>query len=90
MIAQGLRIKSRPGPLPRKWAIVLQIGLLIAWILIWEFVPKIPGLSKVSTFFDPFFISSPTRTWGALTSLLSVGGQQFDSHQVRFGVGVRF
>jgi hypothetical protein len=26
----------------------------------------------------------------ALTSLLSVGGQQLDSHQVRFGVGVRF
>jgi hypothetical protein len=26
----------------------------------------------------------------ALTSLLSVGGQQLQSHQVRFGVGVRF
>jgi NitT/TauT family transport system permease protein len=67
----GLRIRPRAGPLPRKWAIVLQIALLIAWILIWEYVPKIPGLSKVSTFLDPFFISSPTRTWGALTALLS-------------------
>ena len=71
MSTQGLHIKRRAGPLPRKWAIVLQVGLLVSWILVWEYVPKIPGLSRVSTFFDPFFISSPTRTWAALTSLLS-------------------
>jgi NitT/TauT family transport system permease protein len=70
-VKDGLLLRRRPGPLPRKWAIVLQIGLLVAWLLIWEFVPKIPGVAKISTFFDPFFISSPTRTWGALSQLLN-------------------
>ena len=38
-----------------------QALLVIVFLAGWEWVPQIPGLSKHSHVFDPFFISSPSR-----------------------------
>jgi NitT/TauT family transport system permease protein len=47
-----------------------QIGLLVAVLAAWQWVPSIPGIHSVTVSLDPFFISSPERvakrTWRLL------------------------
>lgn len=50
---------------------LLQIGLALAFLLAWEFLPKVPLLAAHLRFLDPFFISSPTATWHSLVGLLT-------------------
>lgn len=46
-----------------------QIGLLVAFLLAWQYIPRIPGLKEVSHLFDPYFVSSPERVWRELVNL---------------------
>lgn len=39
------------------WQLVIVLIIIVGW----QYVPKIPGISKVFSFEDPFFISSPSR-----------------------------
>jgi NitT/TauT family transport system permease protein len=48
-----------------------QIALLAALILAWQYLPQIGALQRFGHFFDPYFISSPTRIWTKLLDLFS-------------------
>ena len=45
--------------LSRRACIAYQLGIVLAFLAAWQFVPQIPGLSQQLVLFDPFFISSP-------------------------------
>jgi NitT/TauT family transport system permease protein len=38
-----------------------QIGLVAAFLILWQYLPAIKGLQNVNHVFDPFFVSSPTK-----------------------------
>ena len=49
------RIKAR-SPV---W--LTQLGLLIGFLLAWQYLPQIPALKAMGHLFDPYFVSSPQR-----------------------------
>ena len=53
-----LRI-GRAGPGSRASVLAVQAGIVAAFVLAWEFVPRITALRAWGPVFDPFFISSP-------------------------------
>lgn len=48
---------------------VTQILVTVVVLAAWQFTPQIGNLSQLK-FFDPYFISSPTRVWDSLADLL--------------------
>jgi NitT/TauT family transport system permease protein len=38
-----------------------RLGLLIAFLAAWEWLPQIPAVAHLAHFLDPFFISSPSK-----------------------------
>ncbi len=61
-------------PLSRGLTLLLQALIVIAVLLAWQFVPKIPGISQVSPAFDSFFISSPVQVYQTLSDLFTGNG----------------
>jgi NitT/TauT family transport system permease protein len=51
--------------------IAVQLLILVAFLLMWEFLPKVGWLSDRLTFLDPYFISSPSEIWATLGDLAS-------------------
>lgn len=49
--------------------LAVQLGLLIAILAAWEYIPKISGIRQVITFADPYFISSPSEIWNTVLDL---------------------
>lgn len=43
-----------------------RVAVLVAWLAIWEYVPKIEWLAHQFRFLDPFFISSPSQSIQAI------------------------
>jgi len=37
-----------------------RVAVIVAFLLGWQYLPKVPNIRKSFTFLDPFFISSPT------------------------------
>jgi NitT/TauT family transport system permease protein len=54
--------------------LIPQVLLLVVLLLGWEFVPQIPWLSSNSNFFNPFFVSSPSRIAARLVGLATGSG----------------
>lgn len=50
--------------------LILQAVIVVAVLLLWQFLPLVPGLSKVIPVLDPYFISSPSRIFEELGSLI--------------------
>lgn len=48
------RARSRFGV--RTW----QLGIVVVFLALWQFLPQIPSLQRLSPVFDPFFVSSPS------------------------------
>lgn len=48
-----------------------QIGLLLAFLLAWQYLPQIPALKAMSHVFDAYFVSSPVRIWKELTDIMT-------------------
>lgn len=44
----------------RLQVLTVQIGLVIAWLAAWQYLPTVPAIARSSHIFDPFFISSPS------------------------------
>jgi len=63
------RLVRRNVRLSRRTTLILQVLIVVAALLGWEYVPKIEGASKISPLFDVFFISSPTRVYQTLVNL---------------------
>jgi len=38
-----------------------QLGLLVTFMLAWQYLPQIPALKAMGHLFDPYFVSSPQR-----------------------------
>ena len=56
-------------PLPRPRALGIQAAIAIVVLAAWQLVPGIPGLTKVSIFFDRQFVSSPSAIAAAVVDL---------------------
>ena len=41
--------------------VVIQIAIIVVFLLLWEYLPRVPGITNVIPFADPYFISSPSR-----------------------------
>jgi NitT/TauT family transport system permease protein len=41
--------------------VLIQITILVSFMLLWEYLPRVEWARSQATFLDPFFISSPTR-----------------------------
>lgn len=41
--------------------LLTQIGLLVLFLLAWQFLPQVPALKALSHAFDSYFVSSPVR-----------------------------
>ncbi len=55
------RSRRRPPHQPRPLTVrVLQAAIVIVILVIWQYIPDIPGIRHEVRFADPFFISSPT------------------------------
>jgi NitT/TauT family transport system permease protein len=53
--------RRRPPREPRRPAVwALQAAIVIAILLIWQYIPDVPGIRHEVRFADPFFISSPS------------------------------
>jgi NitT/TauT family transport system permease protein len=48
---------------------LIQLGIALAIVLAWQFLPTIPLLSTHIKFLDRFYISSPTDTWQNLVNI---------------------
>lgn len=73
---RSLRSRSlrRPKPLRNKRRTLVlpwQLALLCALLAAWQWVPEIPGIRRVSSTFDPFFISSPSRVGAEIVRLVA-------------------
>jgi len=53
------------------WRAVLQISLAVAFLVSWQFLPKIHFLADHFRVLDPFYVSSPTQVWVKLKYLIS-------------------
>jgi len=60
--------------LTRTQTIIARLALLVGLLVLWEFVPQIPGVQKLSPVLDPFFVSSPTRVAQKLAALATGRG----------------
>jgi NitT/TauT family transport system permease protein len=60
--------------LGRRRVVAIQVAIVAAFLLGWQFIPQIPGLGDLSPVFDPFFISSPVRVGETLYALFSGQG----------------
>ena len=49
------------GPARRLTITAFQLVILVAFLAIWQFLPKVGKLATSTVFLDPFFISSPER-----------------------------
>lgn len=62
-------------PLPRPRALAIQVAIVVVVIALWELVPGIPGITKLSIFFDRQFVSSPSAIAAAVVDL-ATGAQK--------------
>lgn len=53
-----------------------RLALVALVLAIWEFVPRIPGITAYAPIFDPFFISAPSRIALKFWALASTSGDQ--------------
>ncbi len=58
-------------PLGRGSALLLQALVILVLLAGWEYVPKLPNLSKISPIFDAYFISAPSRVFQTLVEMFS-------------------
>ena len=56
--------------------IAARLALIAAVLLIWEYVPRIPGITGWAPIFDPFFISSPGKIAAKFWELATTSGDQ--------------
>jgi NitT/TauT family transport system permease protein len=49
----------------------VQLLIIAITLVSWEFIPKIPGISKKVSFLNPFFISSPSQIGRQFTYLVT-------------------
>ena len=56
--------------------IAARLALIAAVLLIWEYVPRIPGIARWAPIFDPFFISSPGKIAAKFWELATTSGDQ--------------
>lgn len=61
-------LRSPPPKITTVWAI--RVGIVITWLLLWEYLPKVPGIRGPFPVLDPFFISAPSRLAVELVNLL--------------------
>lgn len=52
----------------------IQMAIVVAVLLLWEYLPKVPGIQTIIPFADPYFISSPSRIAVTLWRLLTGSG----------------
>lgn len=57
--------------LSRGACLAYQAGIVVTFLLAWQFLPQIPGIGKTFPLLDPFFISSPTRVASKLYDLMT-------------------
>jgi NitT/TauT family transport system permease protein len=69
--------RSRSEAQKRLIRLFWQILIVAVFLGAWQGVPEIPGITKVSRFLDPFFISSPssvaTTVWDLMTGTSNAG-----------------
>ena len=53
-----------------------RLGLVVAALVVWEWVPRIPGITGYLPIFDPFFISAPSRIALKFWELATTSGDQ--------------
>lgn len=53
------------------WRAACQLGIVVALLSAWQFLPKIDWLSSRFRILDPFYVSSPTEVWASLQNLIS-------------------
>jgi NitT/TauT family transport system permease protein len=49
----------------------IQVLLVVAFLLLWEYLPKAGDLAHKTHFLNPFFISSPSRVYNRLSDLFA-------------------
>lgn len=57
--------------LPRSAILLIQLVLVAAVLAAWQYLPKIGAVQRSSHFFDPYFISSPSRIGQKLYDLIT-------------------
>lgn len=62
-------------PLPRRQAVAIQIAIVVTALVAWQLVPAIPGITKLSVFFDRQFVSSPVDIVNAVVGF-AVGAER--------------
>lgn len=66
---------ARPQGTPwhsSRWVITcVQAAFVGLFLLAWEYLPQIPGVSASSHFLDPFFISSPSKVYEQLVRMVT-------------------
>lgn len=50
---------------------LIQAAIVVAGLTLWEYVPRISAVSDHVRFLDPYYISSPSKIWSSLRSLLA-------------------
>ncbi len=53
-----------------------RVTIVLAVLLVWEYVPRIPHVTAWAPIFDPFFISAPSRIAAKFWQLASTSGNQ--------------
>ena len=53
-----------------------RLALVAAVLLVWEYVPRIPDVTRWAPIFDPFFISAPSRIAAKFWDLATTSGDQ--------------
>lgn len=75
VVARRRRLRNRQASEPRRLgplsANLLRLALVVAVVLLWQFVPLNLGLRKVFPALDPFFISSPAAIAKTLGNLMT-------------------
>lgn len=49
--------------------LLCQVGLVVAFLAAWQYLPQIPALRAQFSLLDPFFISSPAQVWSTVTDM---------------------
>jgi NitT/TauT family transport system permease protein len=65
------RGRLKPATHQRARTSAIQLVILAAFLLGWQFLPKVGWLSSHFKFLDPYFISSPAAVWGTLKNLVT-------------------
>lgn len=61
-------MRNPPPKASTVWAI--RIAIVIGFLVLWEYLPRIPGIRGPFPVLDPFFISAPSRLVNELANLL--------------------